>query len=87
MPATGTIAARTGTASASSQTADGRAAALRIKHGQFALHIHAPALIAFDGLIGFIEGAQDFIFLLAIETNVFVNWHKYLPHSLYTTTG
>jgi hypothetical protein len=60
-------------------------AALGVYHGQLALYVLATTPVAGDRLIGFAEGAQDFIFFFAVETNVFVNWHWYLPSTLYIT--
>jgi hypothetical protein len=58
-------------------------AALGIEDGQLALYVLAAATVAGNGLVGFAEGAQDFIFFFAVETNVFVDWHWYLPYLLY----
>jgi hypothetical protein len=59
--------------------------ALGVEHGQLALYIFTSALVASDRLIGFVEGAQDFVFFLAVEANVFVDGHRNLPRLLYIT--
>jgi len=53
-------------------------AALGIEHGQLTFYILTAAFIAGYGFVGFVERAQDFVFFLAIETNVFVDWHMNL---------
>ena len=62
---------------------EGVPAALGINHGQLALYVLTAACVASDWLIRFAEGTQDFIFFFAVETNVFVDWHRYLPYLLY----
>jgi hypothetical protein len=59
--------------------ADSVPAALGVNHRQFAFYVLATALVAGKRFIGFIERAQDFVFFLTIETDVFVDWHRYLP--------
>jgi hypothetical protein len=84
MPAGRTIPSGAG-ATTSSQSTSSVPAALGIENRQFALHILAATGVASHGLIGFVEGAQDFIFFLAVETNVFIDWHRNLPYILYIT--
>jgi hypothetical protein len=62
-------------------------AALGIDHRQFALYVLATTCVASNRFVGFAEGAQDFVFFLAVETNVFVDWHRNLPPLLYITAG
>jgi hypothetical protein len=62
-------------------------AALGVENRQFALYVLAAAFVAGDRLVGFVDRAQDFVFFLAIKTNVFVDWHMNLPHILYITVG
>ena len=70
------IPAGAGTAPASPRSTDGGAAALGVEDRQFALHMFAPAFVTFDILISLVKGAQDFVFFLAIEADVFVDWHN-----------
>ena len=78
MPARAAITARARSTPAPRAT-EGVPAALGINHRQLALYVLTAACVAGDRFIGFAEGAQDFIFFFAVETNVFVNWHWYLP--------
>lgn len=47
-----------------------------VDNGQFALHVFTAALVTVYGLVGFIEGAQDFVLFLAVNADVFINWHE-----------
>lgn len=78
------MTSRTGTTSTASST-DSRAPALRIKNRQFTLYILTFTFVASHRLVRFVERAQNFIFVLAIQTNVLVDWHRNLPHLLYIT--
>jgi hypothetical protein len=80
-PAGTTIPARAETASApgphggAGTGADGRSAALGVEDRQLALYILAAALVASNRLIGLVERAQDFMFFLAVEANIFIDRH------------
>jgi hypothetical protein len=83
MTARAAITARARSTPASRPT-EGVPAALGINHGQLALYVLSAACVAGDGLIGFAERTQDFIFFFAVKTNVFVDWHVDLLRQLYS---
>jgi hypothetical protein len=59
---------------------------LGIKHRQLTLYMFAAAFVTSHRLVCFVEGTQDFVFFLAVETNIFVDWHN-VPSSYIINEG